>query len=282
MRDPRLRLVAAAVTVFALAGCAAQERPVGALPSASVDPVRVVVIGDSLVNPLDVCEGCTGFLDQYGSGLAQLLGRPSETDVVVATGVPDAVAAVSGDRVARAKIAAADVVIVQVGYNNALPDPETGIGCGGSLEAGIMPWIRTTMPDCLSQGVATYSTLYDQVLTGVKEVRAGLPTLYILTNTINGNIDPSTPGLVGEIAERDRPDAREWAVEAYDRWNTMLGQRAATAGFAYVDLYSAFNGPDGTRPLGELSSDGAHPSQQGHDLIAAKLAEVDVSTLKSR
>lgn len=282
MRYPRLRRVMVSVTMFAVAGCSAQDRSGGPLPSTSVDPVRVVVIGDSLVNPVEICEGCTGFLDQYGDRLTQVLGRPSETDVVVALGVPDAVAAVSGDPVAQAKIAAADVVVVQVGYNNALPDPETGIGCGGSLAAGIMPWIRSTTPDCLAQGVATYATLYDQILTRVKEVRAGQPTLYILTNSINGNIDPSTPGLVVEIAERDRADARAWAVEAYDRWNAMLRERATTAGFAYVDLHTAFNGPDGTRPLGELSSDGAHPSQQGHDLIAAKLAEVDVSTLKSR
>ena len=39
----------------------------------------------------------------------------------------------------------------------------------------------------------------------------------------------------------------------------MLDERATDGGFEYVDLYHAFNGADGRRPLGDLTVDAAHP-----------------------
>jgi lysophospholipase L1-like esterase len=266
-----------AAALLLLAGCGDPES-LTPQEREQADTVRLVFIGDSLLDA-GACAGCTGFVEQYAERLSDQIGRPTSYDIVAAAGVPDAQQAVAGDPVTMATIADADVVVVEVGYNNALPDPETGIGCGGSLAAGYVAWLRSTTPACLAQGVATYAGLYDQVLTGIQQLRDGRPTIFVLTNTINGNIDPDRPGLVSEVAERDRPFTTRWVLAAYERWNAMLLERAATAGFTHVDLWHAFNGPDGSRPLGELSADGAHPSQQGHDLIAGLLAEVDVSAL---
>ena len=99
---------------------------------------------------------------------------------------------------------------------------------------------------------------------------------------MDGNIDPSdSQGLLGVVADDDLDEVRSWTVAAYDRWNDMLAERAEAAGFVYVDLYHEFNGPDGSQPFGELSTDGAHPSQLGHDLISSKLEAVELSVVRA-
>ncbi len=219
-------------------------------------------------------------METYGQAVERMLGRPVRVSRIAASSVPDAERAVAADDPSRALLGQADVIIVQVGYNNALPDPETGIGCGGSLSAGIPAWISSTRPDCLAAGVSTYGEIYAAILAELKRLREGEPTVFVVTDTINGNLDPADPeGLLGVVAPEERDAVREWAVAAYERWNAMLAEQADIAGFVLVDLYHAFNGVDGTRPSGALSVDGAHPSQAGNDLIADLLAEVDLSAL---
>ena len=269
------RLGMAVVVLVALAaGCGGSDDDAAEAPS-SVD---LVVIGDSLINPTGVCPGCTGFVEQYASALEEEVGAPATAQTVPAGNVPEAQQIVAEDEAARSVIAGAEVVVLQVGYNNALPDPETGIGCGGSLGGGYVSWLRTTEPSCLAEGVATYGQLYDEIFAGIKDLRGDEPTIFITTNSLDGNIDPSdSQGLLGVVADDDLDEVRSWTVAAYDRWNDMLAERAEAAGFVYVDLYHEFNGPDGSQPFGELSTDGAHPSQLGHDLISSKLEAVELS-----
>jgi lysophospholipase L1-like esterase len=254
-----------------------ENGPASTSAAAPTTDFHVVVIGDSLINPQDSCPGCTGFAEQFTAHVGETLGGTAVFDAVKAGGVPDAQQALTSDAQAKALVASANVVVVEVGYNNALPDPETGIGCTGSMSGGYIGWLLATNDQCLAQGVATYGKLYDEVFASIKELRAGQPTAYIVTNSVDGNIDPSFPdGLLGIAGDRV-DQVRAWAVAAYDRWNAMLAERAAAAGFVVVDIYHEFNGPAGDRPMGSLSADGAHPSQAGHDVIARKLAEVDIT-----
>ena len=262
----------AAALVLTLTGCG---EATGTGVDAESDSLQVVIIGDSLINPDDGCpQGCLGFGEQFTDRVASQLGTEAELQTVVAMGVPDAVEVVSKPGMEADKIAAADVVVVEVGFNNALPDPETGIGCS--------TWFLDTAPECLEQGVETYGELYDQVFAGVKALRGDRPTVYVATTTINGNIVPADAfpdGLLALDAQRTG-ELKAWVVAAYDRWNTMLTERATAAGFQVIDLYHAFNGVDGTRSgYPEFTDDGAHPNQAGNDLIASKLAEVDLSTI---
>ena len=59
----------------------------------------------------------------------------------------------------------------------------------------------------------------------------------------------------------------------------MMCDRAEANGFTCVDVYHAFNGAAGDQPSTPWTVDGAHPSQQGNDLIAQLLAAVDPSTI---
>ena len=84
-------------------------------------------------------------------------------DLLSLGSVQDAAAAVSKPGPDADTIAAADIVLVTVGGNQALPDPETGIGC--------TTWFLKAQGPCLEEGVATYGDLYDQVFAGVKALR---------------------------------------------------------------------------------------------------------------
>ncbi len=265
-------VVAAATVALTLGACGGDG---GARPEPSADTVQVVVIGDSLINPKNGCpEGCTGFAEQFTDHVASVVGTPAEYQTVPAGGVPEAVEAVSETGTESSTLAAADVVVVEVGFNNALPDPGTGIGCG--------TWFLDTEPGCLAEGVATYGDLYDEVFSGLKSLRGDRPTVYIATTTINGNITPAESfpdGLLALDPTRE-PEMRQWAVDAYNRWDTMLTERARAAGFQIVDLYHAMNGPDGTKTnWPEYTDDGAHPNRAGHDLIASLLARADLSAI---
>ena len=267
------RVVIAAAAALAFSGCGGAA---GTTDEAKPDKAQVVVIGDSLINPENGCPGgCTGFVEQFTDHVASVLGSEAEYQTVASNGLPDALEAVSKPGPEADKIAAADVVVVQVGFNNALPDPETGIGC--------KTWFLDAEPECLAEGVKTYGGLYDQVFAGVKALRGNEPTVYIATTTVNGNISPaeeSPDGLLAIYATSDREkEAKAWAVAAYDRWNTMLTERASAAGFQVVDLYHAFNGPAGSQDYVPEYSDGNHINQAGNDLTAAKLAEADLSAI---
>jgi hypothetical protein len=250
-------------------------------PSSAAELTRVdlVVIGDSLigVSPTKCQAGCAGFVHQYSDILADVFGVTTYSySKVHADGVPEAAQIATENDHWRPTIAGAEVVVVEVGYNNALPDPATGIGCAGSF--GI-DWILSTQPECLDEGVATYGELYDQLFARIKELRAGQPTVFVAMTTINGNIEASAPdGLIALAGDR-ADEVKAWIVAAYDRWNAMLTERAEAAGFVVVDLYHAFNGPDGSLPPGSLFEDVADLSRAGDDLIAAMLADVDLTAL---
>src|SRR5204863_9099550 len=127
--------------------------------------------------------GRTGCVEQFAEYAAAEVGENAELVTVTALTVPDAVDVASTPGPDADSIAGADVVVVETGFNSALPDPESGIGCS--------TWFLDTEPGCLAEGVATYGDLYDQVFAAVKALRGDRPTVYIATTTVNGNLAPA-------------------------------------------------------------------------------------------
>lgn len=59
-----------------------------------------------------------------------------------------------------------------------------------------------------------------------------------------------------------------------DAWDSTICDAAKTHDFTCVDVYHAFNGPQGADAAGDLlAADYIHPSQLGNDRIADLLAE---------
>jgi hypothetical protein len=264
-------LTAVVAAVFVLAGCGGGSEAEGAS-----EPVRIVVLGTSFPTAEPELSDPGKWWVQFADHVADELGVETTYDLLSLGSVQDAAAAVSKPGLDADAIAAADIVLVTVGGNQALPDPETGIGC--------TTWFLEAQGPCLEEGVATYGDLYDQVYAGVKVLRGDEPTVYAQTTSFNGNIeapDDVPDGLLSLYTKsHQEAEAKAWAVAAYDRWAAMQTERATAAGFQVIDNYHAFNGPDGTSALIPAYMD--PPSELnagGHDLFASQLTEVDVSAI---
>ncbi len=243
--------------------------------------VQLVVIGDSI--PFAAfCSGCTGFVDQYAAELEARAGRP----VTVANrsrddsaGLTEIKQQVTEDEALRDEIAAADVVLVSVGFNNALPS--SGIlACSGSSGAGAAGYIDWALsegtPECVQAGVDWFARDYDAIFSTITDLLKGKPTLVAALNVHDGNLGGADFARA-DVPQEAKDRFEHWIVDAYDRWNAMLCAQAKSHGVACVDLYHAFNGPAGDQPSGANTVDGAHPSQAGNDLVADLLAKLDTS-----
>ena len=244
----------------------------------------MVVIGDSM--PFTAfCGDCTaGFADTYAADLGMRTGRPVEVinrSRDDSAGMLQIRTQVTEDQGLRDQIAAADVVIVSVGFNNVMPDSSTGVGCLGDMgttTASYVAWALATTPECRQAGRDAYAADYDVIFSTISDLRAGAPTVLAALNVHDGN--KGNPDLHADEVPQDIQDqAERFLTGLYDDWNAMLCDRATHAGFACVDVYHAFNGPSGEEPSGSWTVDGAHPSQAGNDLIAGLLAELDISAI---
>ncbi len=122
--------------------------------------------------------------------------------------------------------------------------------------------VLATTPDCIATRTATAAKQLEAALEGVRE-RVPDATILVLTpyNSLDGKpaLDAERAGCRRrchvDVVARLRSGARQ------------PGSRSAVDGEC-VDLLSAFNGPDGTTPAGDLlAADYTHPSQAGNDLI---------------
>ncbi len=276
----KLKSSGAAILAVGLLGASAGA--VMAQAGEPADALEVVVIGDSI--PFAAfCPGCTGFVDLYARDLESRTGRPVEVinlsrdDSAGLREIRDQVAADLGLRDA---VTGADIVLVSVGYNNALPDPYTGVGCSGGFDSAkaYAEWMLATTPECRKEGLDVWAADYDTIFSEISSLRGDDPTVLAALNVHNGNKgnwDIHNSGLEQAMVD----DWEEWVTLVYDDWNAMLCDRAAAAGFTCVDVYHAFNGPTGEETSEAWTVDGAHPSQEGSQLIADLLAGLDVSAI---
>jgi hypothetical protein len=74
----------------------------------------------------------------------------------------------------------------------------------------------------------------------------------------------------------------EVVTAAFVRWDAVLCAAATAKGFGCADVSTAFNGPDGLKPSGDLLA--AHytqPSDKGNALIADVLVAMGFDPLSS-
>lgn len=269
-------VLGAAVLLCACNGGEASEAP----GQPARQPIDVVAIGDSLA--------VTGWVEQYGAQLKESLQVSVNTHVVNAMEIPDALKAVKSPGPEQDRVAGAELVIVEVGYNNAVPYPypDEVIGCGGTLAddtpASFATWVRTTTPSCLDEGVATHAGMYGEVLAAIKTLRGDERTVLVSMGAPNADLAPveAFPDWLLAGWADDPQEGKAWFVATYDRWNAMIQEQAGAAGYQYVDVYHAFNGPDGTSSYyPRYTDDGVHPNQAGNDAIVGVLRSVDVSAI---
>ena len=251
---------------------------------ASAKELNLVVIGDSIpYNSPDDCPGCTGFVTQYAKVLESKAGRT----VVIANRsrhdgakLADIAKQLGDDASLRSELANADAVIVSIGFNNGAPWPSDR-PCKGTPGTETREQIATVLaytPSCITATIKSYEAEYNAIYSSVTKQVGGKSNVRFALTVHNTWI--GFPGIETQASPVNLAALIPITRRIADQWNAMLCRVAIRNGFACVDVYHAFNGPQGNLAAGaNLVADYAHPSQQGNDVIAALLARVDVSAL---
>ncbi len=258
------RLTAGIAFVALVAGCAGS--PPSAPPAAADPPIKLVVLGDSIPNnsPQD-CPGCTGFVDRYATSIKQSTGREIETaNLSEHTGLtlPDLLEKLPQF---ESQLREADVIVIGAAHNSIVLGSERPCGSTLDEEDMITDWSKLDAR-CAETSAAKLRPAFDELFSSVAALRAGQPTVL---RTINKYSD-----WIGWEEARLSADEQRKTVVIHDAWNEMLCDSATANEFVCVDIYHAFNGPDGNDPAGPLlASDYVHPSNDGNALIAETLID---------
>lgn len=260
------------VGLAGLAGCGSTEDAASTSASTgSTSPaLRMVVIGDSIPNnsPQD-CPGCTGFVDRYATAVQTATGRTvqvanlSQHTSLTLPGLLEEL-----DQF-RDRLAAADVIVVGIAHNsNELNADEP---CGKPVKNNLPDWSAMNS-ECATVAAQKSAPLYDKLYTQVAAWRQGKPTILRTINRYNDFIG---------LKDAHLTPAQDRVTAAFvGTWNTMLCQSAKAHGFGCADIATAFNGPDGVRPSGDLlAADYTHPSDKGNEVIARVLADLGYAPL---
>ena len=234
--------------------------------SASTRTVHVVVLGDSLATT-NACPGCTGFPDLYGRTVARRTG--AEVDVqnlaVPNTGAADLLRQVQEDPRTRQALADADVVVVDIGFNdtpwNRGDDP-----CRVAPNYPVVMWSQIT-DECIASVTEDLAERLDAVLTvvdGLAPADAALRIVGVYNSVLGDHVDESwdspeavAPSIKGNAAF---VAAQEAAAEEHDG--------------VFVDMLERMNGPLGRNEAGRyLAVDYTHLNQHGHELTARALTQ---------
>lgn len=241
--------------------------------SGSEEPKRptVVALGDSIpLNASSDCPGCVGFVQSY----AEAVGA----DAVNLARGGALTGAIAGE-IERGEVADeledADLVIVSFGGNDQPPyrqeyqpcrveDPAT---IGEAVEA-----VAGTTTGCVDQVTRRLARDAARALDDITE-QAPDAAIAVL---VPYNFWVGLPAL--EVAPAAARRAADRVVAyAVDSWRDALCGVVADVGGTCIDVHAAFNGPDGSRPAGELlASDHTHPSQLGNDRIRDLLLEANL------
>jgi lysophospholipase L1-like esterase len=256
-RDAALAIAA----IIALVGCGSSVTSSARHSSAPRRPAwHLVTLGDSLPFGQQFCGGCRTFADLFGAGVQRMAGvRVAVQNLSQDTGIDsrDLRREIASSASMRSAVAHADIVTLTIGHNdtpwNSLDDP-----CDGK---GGYSWARYH-GTCLQKTAAAFRGNVNATLAAIVALRKGRPTAIRITNDYNDLIgDPATPRSA-------YPTVRH-VVEVFAAISCSLATqyRAVCA-----DTYHAFNGAHGLRDAGPLlAPDHTHPSQRGHNLIAALL-----------
>ena len=223
------------------------------------------MIGDSIpYNSSADCPGCTGFVDRYATALAQATGRKVETsNLSEHTGLtlPQLMDELDSF---KEPLIGADAIIVGIAHNSFELDNDEQ--CGTTFDEAtstLKDWSEVT-PRCAASSAAKYRPQYDELYATIaswREGRAHAPTH-----------DRQVQRLERMEDAHLTPDQERRTFYMHDSWNRMLCRSAEQHGFGCADIYHVFNGPDGTKPSGDLlAADYTHPSDRGNARIAGVL-----------
>lgn len=240
------------IVAVSLGGC--DRGPRTSLPNPPAgEPLSYVALGDSYPAGGGPVDG-ESYVDHYEDLIEQRSGTEVEvTDLAVSGATTaDLLTSISGAE-EKAALGRAQLVTITIGGNDFL---QTAGSC------------RTEMA-CFEE---TLARIEDRLTEVAERVRAEAPTALILM-TNYPDVVAGNPAALSFLGYGSFGTAREIAM----RSSEMVCSVAERHGMTCVDVYGAFNGPDGQTSAWEeglLAIDIIHPSAEGHRLIARVLCDL--------
>jgi len=281
--SPRPALAAIVVVIAVLvSGCSgapsASTAPTAATPSRSPAPtpspepptpaptdigphLSLVGLGDSVPGGLKCNDPCQSYVLSFGDLAAVAMG-----EVVVTTNLATndnlasskLLARIRGEEPYQTAIAGADIVTLQVGWND----------WQGPCNFG-------NRASCLPLGIGRVRPNVEAILDEIATLRAGEATAIRVVTYYNGYLGNDQTPAIWQFAGAPSD------IEAFDRefraaladFNAMLCDVAVAHGALCVEVGPAFNGKRLDEPAapGLINSDGIHGLRAGQALIATIL-----------
>jgi lysophospholipase L1-like esterase len=268
-----LRWILATLLVLAI-GCGEEQPNDGEEQTTTAnifttDSLDYVAFGDSLATGY----GATyGYVYRYAAVLGMDTGAEVNVNDLGMDGLTSAQlrAAVENEQGARDAIEQSDVVTINIGANDLMQARlryKAGY-CGGADNQ-----------DCLRQTVADFRANWDAILTIVTGLRSPDEAIIRVTDFYNPFVD-----LDGSMISWPDSGTTDFSVfEKYlEQVNSDIAESSNAHDIPHTKIHEAFNGPSGTddpSDMGYMHSDGIHPNDGGHAVIAQELRRLGYEPL---
>lgn len=276
MKTPRALLRSIAVGAFATAllggSVALGQAP---SPTSTSDSLSLLGLGDSLPGAMGCFDPCRSYVEVYGDLASDALGTVVETtnlatnDGLTSEGL---IPRVTGSEAYRTAIAGADLITLQVGFN----DWQGSCGFDG-------------MAECLAAGTARVDSNVSTILDEIVTLRAGAPTVIRVVTPFDPFVGASQTPVWWSFDPSDREAFDEVFEAALTDFNIMLCRVAEQHDAVCIDTRTPVNGPgwdvealpepaDGAIVLG--GDDHLHLTKVGHELVAQAIADAGFAPLE--
>ena len=212
--------------------------------------VNYVALGDSISAGYGLPDSSHGWVSTFNGNIANDEAVSTNLNNLAIPSLPssDLLNKVKTDTVFRSAISSADFITIDT----------------GTVDWWVARWNGCSSSVCFDPVLATYKSNFDAIISEIRTLNTKSNLYISVMNLYNPYVAVDT------------------AYPARDQYlqlmNSYIATRSTSLGLGVADVHKAFNGASGTEdPVakGYIQTDGLHPSQTGHGVIADVFRRVD-------